>query len=138
MDQPPKPAPAADPARPSTSFGRSLLRRLRDLNLQSERVGVAAGRTLRIAGCLSKDAPVESGVRYELTEAGQGHVLELRWEDDHLQVALDGQARQAAAFGTTADGWVEAPALRARLTSSPDASDLTRFMRRVVRFACAA
>lgn len=137
MTQPPRQQAVTSASAPASPFGRTLLRRLRDLNLQAERVGVDAGRVLRIAGCCSKDAPVESGVRYTLTERDRELVLELRWEDDHLEVRLDGASRQAA-FGTAEDGRLEAQDLRARISTSPDAADLTRLMRRVVRFACAA
>lgn len=136
MTQPPQQVITGASA-PASPFGRTLLRSLRDLNLQAERVGVDAGRVLRIDGCCSKDAPVESGVRYTLTERGRELVLELRWEDDHLEVSLDGESRQAV-FGTAEDGRLEAQDLRARISTSPSAADLTRLMRRVVRFACAA
>lgn len=128
-----------DQAPPScdATFGRHLLRRLRDLNLQEERVGVNTDTIIRFQGCVSKDAPVENGVLYSLSDGRERHLLELSWQGAGLEIRLDGQARTTEFVSANQDQ-VQARELRTRLGAKPDAQDLRRLLRRVVRYAWAA
>lgn len=66
---------------------RLLLRKLRDLNLHAARIEINADYKVRLEGCLSLDAPVESGLRYRLVDhENRELVLELRLEGSGLSV----------------------------------------------------
>lgn len=84
----------SDPAHQS----RCLLRHLRDLDLHGERIAVAPRRALRVEGCISRDAPIEGGVRYLLAEEGVEHILELRLGEEGLDLCLDGRQRRELGF----------------------------------------
>lgn len=123
---------------------RGLLRKLRDLNLSAEPVALTHSSRVTIAGCLSLDAPAESGVRYRLDHAnGAQEVLELAGLGAGLALSIRGRsshvARRSLAVHLACDreGRVFAPELTARV--SPESCDpraLARFLRRAVRTIC--
>lgn len=116
---------------------RRLLRRLRDLNLAS-RVAVRPGAFVRLKGCSSVDAPVESGVRYQLLD-DQGHLstLELTAGDGTVELRLAdayGERRIAAPCVHDGAGHGSLPTLAARWpVESTDPRAYARVLRRVVR-----
>jgi hypothetical protein len=99
---------------------RTLLRRLRDLNLSTGPIAVRAGLNARLAGCSSLDAPAESGVRYRLrtndareqtrtsnaraqTPSGDAReqTMELTWTANGLELALTDPIWSAASQAST-------------------------------------
>jgi hypothetical protein len=120
---------------------RCLLRKLRDLNLSARGIAVNGGGRVSIEGCLSLDAPVESGVRYRVVvHDGAVLTLEIGWRAGKLE--LDPRAERGAVgpralrvdLVTAEDGRTVSRALGARIapeTAGPRA--LERFLRRVVR-----
>lgn len=117
---------------------RTLLRRLRDLNLSSGPIAIGRGRSASVAGCLSLDAPAESGVRYRVCfDDGSESVLELAWNQRDLALTLLGKARRktlAVALSIDRQGRACARGLSARVApESRDRRELEHFLRRVVR-----
>jgi hypothetical protein len=51
---------------------RCLLRKLRDVNLTTGRIALDGGARVSVLGCMSLDAPAETGVRYRLAVDGGG------------------------------------------------------------------
>ena len=129
------------PSSPSCT-AREVLRTLQDLDL-GQRIALTPDSVVRIAGCLSRDEPVERGVRYLVkNEEGNEETLTLAWTGDELEVQLHGESRwrrlrtmlRLDSLGRTA-----APELGARLDPrDPQRRAAERFMRRVVRAAYAA
>jgi hypothetical protein len=143
----------------SADKARTLLRRLRDLNLSTGPIAVREDLTACLGGCSSLDAPAESGVRYRVrtSEAGEnlGEVLmELTWTAAGLELTLTGPGMSATAGriappGTGAGSTIAklcvpvtcdrkgracVPEIGARI--SPDSTDerlLEHFLRRAVR-----
>jgi hypothetical protein len=131
----------------SASLLRSLLRRLRDLNLTACQISLGQGRHVSVAGCLSLDEPVERGVRYRLrSRGGEGEefVLSIAARESALHVDLSdawGSSRQRTRCSSLArdDGArLVAPAFRARLCADPTSRQLEHFLRRIVRTTLAA
>lgn len=116
---------------------RSLLRKLRDLNLSAEPVAITRTRRVTIGGCLSLDAPAEGGVRYRLEfEDGHEDVLELAWHPTGLDLSVSGAPQRARRIHLACepDGRMCSMELVARV--SPESTDprvLARFLKRVVR-----
>jgi hypothetical protein len=116
---------------------RTLLRKLRDLNLSSETVAITGAWRVTIGGCLSLDAPAENGVRYRLElPDGARAVLELGSHASGLALTVDGRPRRWIAVRLSRDrqGRVCARELAARV--SPESCDpraLARFLKRAVR-----
>lgn len=128
----------------SADKARTLLRKLRDLNLCAGPIAITRGLSVIIAGCISHDGPAENGVRYRLQlPEGLEHVLELAWCPAGLDVSIGPPARtserRAMRVQLTCDrkGRVCAQALGARVRAdSIDRRELEHFLRRVVRTAC--
>lgn len=115
---------------------RNLLRKLRDLNLSAETVAITGGTSVTIGGCLSLDAPAESGVRYRLDfPDGARAVLELGGQASVLALSLDGRAKRLAIrLSRDRQGRVCAREMAARV--SPETCDpraLAHFLKRAVR-----
>lgn len=120
---------------------RGLLRKLRDLNLSAETVAITHSSHVTIAGCLSLDAPAESGVRYRLFFSdGAQAVLELGSQASGLALSVNGRSTHVAERSLSVrlscdrEGRVCARELAARV--SPETCDpraLARFLKRAVR-----
>jgi hypothetical protein len=119
---------------------RTLLRKLRDLNLSTGPVAVTRDHGVSIAGCLSLDGPAEAGVRYRvrLSDGGEGR-LEIRIDGTRMTLALvgpTGSSTRELAIDVTCDqrGRACARTIGARvLPESTDTRQLEHFLRRVVR-----
>jgi len=138
MQRSPEPLPAL-----TSALARSVLRKLRDVDLRTSGLRVDAGPAIRLEGCLTPDAPVEEGLSYRLVLGdGSDARLDLAWRGGALEVRLDadGHARvRRIELVQAEDGRATAPGIRARM--HPDANDrreVERFLRRVVRAAFAA
>ncbi len=130
----------ADATMLSPDRARTLLRRLRDLNLVAGPVALTRDSRVTISGCLSIDAPAEAGVRYLLRGAdGVERTLELGWNDVGLVMSVtdpSGGARRdlRASVACDADGRACVPAIGARVRpDTTDRRELEHFLRRVVR-----
>lgn len=119
---------------------RTLLRKLRDLNLSAETVAITGAWRVTIGGCLSLDAPAESGVRYRLElPDGARAVLELGSHASGLALSVNGRSmdsprRLAVRLSRDRKGRVCAREMAARV--SPESCDpraLARFLKRAVR-----
>ncbi len=123
---------------------RSLLRKLRDLNLSSETVAITGASHVTIGGCLSLDAPAESGVRYRIDfPDGARSVLELACHAagaSGLALSVDSHSANSTRkhlsvrLSRDPEGRVCARELAARV--SPETCDpraLARFLKRAVR-----
>ena len=124
----------------SAEQARALLRRFRDLNLGSTGIEVSDRGRVLVGGCLSLDAPVESGVRYSLRELEGERMLVIQWDDDRLVLQLTGpddstiSGELGVQLACDGLGRVSAPELGARLhLESADARDIEHFLRRIVR-----
>ncbi|MEE8469133.1 MAG: hypothetical protein V3T22_11800 [Planctomycetota bacterium] len=120
---------------------RSLLRKLRDLNLAVSRVSIQAGVDVAIRGCLSLDALVERGVRYRLQDHHGERVLSLSICEGGLEIKLSGPTERRLEVELTLDGSgrTAAPGLVARLdVEQSDPRAFEHFLRRVVRGVYAA
>ncbi len=120
--------------------GRTLLRRLRDLNLCGCQVAVTREQGVVIAGCLSMDGPAESGVRYLVRLAdGAERRLEIGLDGARMTLALVGPtpaSTRALSIDMTCDqrGRACARKIGARvLPESTNSRELEHFLRRVVR-----
>jgi len=119
---------------------RTLLRRLRDLNLVAGPVALTRDACVSIAGCLSLDGPAEAGVRYLLRHVdGRERTLEIGWNDAGLVVSILGPGRDdrrdlRVPVGCDPDGRACVPAIGARVRpDSNNPRELEHFLRRVVR-----
>lgn len=129
----------SSPSLPSDK-ARTLLRRLRDLNLTAGPVAVTRELGVVIAGCLSLDGPAESGVRYRvrLTD-GTERLLEIGIRDAKLLMSTIGSQPGAlrhleATLTYDRNGRACARTIRARVQpDSNDTRELEHFLRRVVR-----
>lgn len=119
---------------------RTLLRRLRDLNLSAGPIAITREVRVVIAGCLSLDGPAESGVRYLVrSQGGQEQQIEICWTGSNLALALSGVSSgvcRTLNVPVVCDrlGRACAPSIAARV--APDSTDpraLEHFLRRVVR-----
>jgi hypothetical protein len=126
-------------ALPSDS-ARTLLRRLRDLNLRAGPIALSSGVACLILGCLSKDAPAESGVRYLLRGLdGREQTLVIGWGDSALSLelvdAISGLGRRTSVpVVCDSIGRACLPAIGARVRpDSTDPRELEHFLRRLVR-----
>jgi hypothetical protein len=125
----------------SADKARTLLRRLRDLNLSCGPVAITHRREVSLAGCLSLDAPAEKGVHYRVRSSdGNESLLEILWGPSGLELSAH-DAHSATALrhmniAVTCDrkGRACASALGARVQpESTDRRKLEHFLRRVVR-----
>jgi hypothetical protein len=135
--QRPEPAPAAAL---TADRARTLLRRLRDLNLVSGPVALSRDACVSIAGCLSLDGPAEAGVRYLLRFLdGSERTLEIGWNGQGLVVSVAGPGAAdlrtlRASIACDGDGRACVPAIAARVRpDTTDRRELEHFLRRVVR-----
>lgn len=127
------------PALPADK-ARTLLRRLRDLNLTAGPIAVSRDLAVVIAGCLSLDGPAERGVRYRLRMSdGSERLLELGCLDAELELSLSGARAdelRRIRVPLTCDkfGRACARALGARVSpETNDPRELEHFLKRVVR-----
>jgi len=120
---------------------RTLLRKLRDLNLTAGPIAVGRGDGVLFLGCQSVDAPAEGGVRYRLRmNDGREGLLEIRADPRGLELELtrgggvdDGRRLLAEATLDRA-GRVCSRSLAARVhPETRDARELEHFLRRIVR-----
>lgn len=119
---------------------RTLLRRLRDLNLSAGPFALTREAWITICGCLSLDGPAESGVRYRLRRVdGAEQTLELAWNHSGLSVSVVGPSRGErrdvrVAIGCDVEGRACVPVFAARVRpETTDSRELEHFLRRVVR-----
>lgn len=129
----------SSPSLPSDK-ARTLLRRLRDLNLTAGPIAVTHDLWVVIAGCLSLDGPAERGVRYRVRMSdGTERMLEIGVREAELELVLSsgshGEARKlSVALTCDARGRACARAIGARVTpETTDPRELEHFLRRVVR-----
>ena len=124
----------------SSDKARTLLRRLRDLNLCTGPIAVTRDLGVVVAGCLSLDGPAESGVRYlvRLTD-GRENRLMIGFRETRMTLSLvgpTGTASRDLEVEVTCDHRGRACARRIGARVSPDSNDareLEHFLRRVVR-----
>ncbi len=124
-----------------TDRARSLLRKLRDLNLSAGPVAISRDFAVFLAGCLSLDFPAESGVRYRVrTTDGREGLLELTLGAKGLELTAIGPQPFAprgsvrVALREDRQGRAFARELGVRLTQdTSDCRELEHFLRRVVR-----
>ena len=125
----------------SQDKARTLLRKLRDLNLSAGPIAVGPRARVVLAGCLSTDAPAEGGVRYlvRLDDGSEGH-LEIRSSTTGLDLELTRKDAAASARRLHADvtcdraGRACSRSLGARVSpESCDPRELEHFLRRIVR-----
>jgi len=125
----------------SDDKARTLLRKLRDLNLSAGPIAVSGRARVALAGCLSMDAPAEGGVRYlvRLDDGSEGQ-LEIRGSSTGLDLELTGRdSRTGSRFmhaEVTCDraGRACSRSLAARVwPETCDARELEHFLRRIVR-----
>jgi hypothetical protein len=120
---------------------RTLLRKLRDLNLTAGPITVSSRVHVALAGCLSTDAPAEGGVRYRLRlDDGSDGLLEIRGAPTGLDLELSrgnlasGARRVHAEVTCDRAGRACARSLFARVSPDTcDARELEHFLRRIVR-----
>ncbi len=119
---------------------RTLLRRLRDLNLVAGPVALSREAFVTIAGCLSLDGPAEAGVRYLLRFVdGSERTLEIGWNGAGLVMSVLGPGPAdmrtlRVPVGCDEDGRACIPAIGARVRpDTTDRRELEHFLRRVVR-----
>lgn len=119
---------------------RTLLRRLRDLNLTAGPVAVTHDLWVVIGGCISLDGPAENGVRYRLRQQDGGErTLEIGWRGSRLALSLRGRQDDECRdldVPVTCDrrGRACVRAIGARVgPESTDRRELEHFLRRVVR-----
>lgn len=120
---------------------RTLLGKLRDLNLTGARIALAGGRSLVVQGCASLDLPVEEGVRYRIATEGAGETtLGVCARDGALELSLFGTAPpRLAELAVDPEGRLQAAALGARIhPESAQERAVEHFLRRLVRGAFAA
>jgi hypothetical protein len=134
-----------DPTRPSDGAlpadrARTLLRRLRDLNLVAGPVALTREAFVTIAGCLSLDGPAEAGVRYLLRSLdGTERTLEIGWNGQGLVLSMAGPGpgdlrTLRAPIACDDAGRACVPAIGARVRpDTTDRRELEHFLRRVVR-----
>lgn len=124
----------------SADRARTLLRRLRDLNLVAGPVALSRDAVVSIAGCLSLDAPAEAGVRYLLRSVdGSERTLEIGWNGAGLVMSVLGPAAAdlrtlRVPVGCDDAGRACIPSIGARVRpDTTDRRELEHFLRRVVR-----
>ena len=122
--------------------GRTLLRKLRDLDLRVRGLSVDAARRVRLEGCLSPDAPIEDGLTYRLRlQDGSTAHLDLAWREGALELGLAGAgtaAPQRVELIRDDHGRATAPSIRARIHPEDcDRREAEHFLRRLVRAAFA-
>ncbi len=129
----------SSPTLPSDK-ARTLLRRLRDLNLTAGPVAVTRNLWVVIGGCISLDGPAENGVRYLVRQQDGGErTLEIVWRGTSLALSLSGRPddeRRDLDVPVTCDrrGRACVRAIGARVRpESTDRRELEHFLRRVVR-----
>ena len=120
---------------------RELLRRLRDHDLHGATLALSGGDRVRVRGCLSRDVPVESSLRYCVRFDGRpDHVLEIRGGEGRLDLEIheegSSEILRRLSYEVLSDGAGRAtvPELRAR--ARPDSNDpleIEHFLRRIVR-----
>lgn len=132
--------PSAPPQPVSERAARTVLRKLRDLDLRTRHLLVQSGR-VGLEGCMSPDAPVEEGLAYRLRLAdGSSARLDLSWRGGALELGLEGagarDGQQRVELVTDELGRALAPSIRARMhPEACDRREVEHFLRRLVRAA---
>ncbi len=118
---------------------RTVLRKLRDLDLRGARVEINGSLKVGVSGCLSPDSPVSGKLRYrlEVPEADE-RLLSIAWQDGVLALSLtDGERELAArriALLEDPEGRASAPEVAARMDpESAGPREVEHFLRRLVR-----
>ncbi|MEO0649974.1 MAG: hypothetical protein AAFZ65_04785 [Planctomycetota bacterium] len=141
-DRRPTPEPtAADGLPPARA--RTLLAKLRDLDLHSARISIATGLDVSLDGCSTPDASAGRPLLYRLTSCRGDARLELRLEDGGL--TIERRDEQGSSLGSRhvrltggPSGLVTAPEISARIDPEQAGErEVERFLRRVVRSAFA-
>ena len=118
---------------------RTLLRRLRDLNLVCGPVAITHELGVIVSGCLTLDTPAEAGVGYRLRDLhGREGRLDVLWSADRLDVAVSGIADKHLSVRLSSDrlGRACAPAIGGRVRPETTSTlELEHFLRRVLRAA---
>ena len=118
----------------SAPQARELLRRLRDRNLSDCPVAIGGGTSLTLDGCISLDAPVEQGVRYQVRHMdGSLGTFHVACDETHIELASDGRSLSAE-IALDGAGRACAPKLGARI--DPECCEprtIEHFLRRLVR-----
>ena len=120
---------------------RELLRRLRDLDLHAPRTSLSGGGRVQIAGCLSRDAPVETSLRYLIHVEGESdHSLEISGVEGRLELEVRERGasevirRVSCPLLLDPEGRATIPGIRARVhTDTTDPREVEHFLRRLVR-----
>ncbi len=116
---------------------RTLLRRLRDLNLVCGPVAITSDMAVIVSGCLSLDAPVEGGVAYRLRDQdGREGRLDLFWDGPRLRVEIDGIGARRLEVPLTLDrlGRACARSIGGRVRPETTSQlELEHFLRRLLR-----
>jgi hypothetical protein len=118
----------------SEDKARTLLRKLRDLNLVSGPIALDARSHVALRGCASADAPAEGGVHYRVHfDDGREELLEIQARHEGLELRLSGR-RIDVDVTCDRQGRACARSIGARATpETNDARELEHFLRRIVR-----
>ncbi len=122
----------------SEDKARTLLRKLRDLNLTSDPIALDARARVSLRGCVSSDEPAESGVRYRMRfDDGADGILEIRADSGVLEVALRAaRADRRITLPVSCDRLGRACVRQVGARVAPETSEareLEHFLRRIVR-----
>lgn len=116
---------------------RTLLRRLRDLNLVCGPVAITRDLGVIVSGCLTLDTPAEAGVGYRLRDLhGKEGRLDVLWSHDRLDLAVSGIATKRLSVRLSSDrmGRACAPTIGGRVRPETTSTlELEHFVRRVLR-----
>ena len=127
----------------SAEDSRSILSKLRDLNLSSERLRLGDGRRVRFLGCLNPDTPVTDRIWYRLDlDEDQERLLGIDLTEGRLRLSLGSDAALPSErsrylnLGLDEDGRAGSPALAAALDpQSAERDEVEHFLRELV-LAC--
>jgi hypothetical protein len=135
------PSRPAIPAWPPLAAGqaRTVLRKLRDLDLRGARVEINGSLKVGVSGCLSPDSPVSGELRYRLEVPEEDERwLAIAWENGVLALTLTDGERQLAsrriALLEDPEGRASAPEVAARMDpENAGPREVEHFLRRLVR-----
>ena len=144
MNDLPPTSDAGDGAALPPARARTLLAKLRDLDLRTARISIATGLDVALDGCSTPDVSAGRPLHYRLSSCRGDARLVLRLEDGCLVVErrdAEGRAlgRREVRLRGGGSGLVTVPEISARI--DPERAgprEVERFLRRVVRSAFAA
>ena len=118
---------------------RTVLRKLRDLDLRAETIALNGQLSIRIEGCSSTDVPIESSLRYRIRHPEGSGSLELLYTEGQLELDLrlpDCQRVTQLLLTLDADGRAVLEAHAACMDpATVDRDEVTRFLRAIVHAA---